>query len=155
MMRTRCLAVACFAATAFASTSAFAEPPADRDEVIAQIQDVLRTQQEAWNRGDVEEFMNGYWHSEDTVFVSGDDVTRGWQQVLDRYKRTYSDRTKMGALTFSELQITPLSSDSAVALGRWSLQRKNDQPHGRFTLILRKLPQGWKIVHDHTSAAEK
>ena len=151
-MRLIAFIVVFIAAALLGSTSIFAET--DKDEIIAQIQDVLRTQQEAWNRGDVEEFMNGYWHSEDTVFISGDDVTRGWQQVLERYKRTYSDRTKMGALTFSNLQITPLSGDSAVALGRWSLERKKDQPHGRFTLILRKLPEGWKIVHDHTSAAE-
>ena len=152
-MRAKICFTFCLLTTLVGSTSAFAEPPGDRDEVIAQIQDVLRTQQEAWNRGDVEEFMNGYWHSENIVFVSGDEVTHGWQQVFDRYKKTYSDRTKMGALTFSDLQITPLSDDSAVALGRWSLQRKKDQPHGRFTLIFRKLPEGWKIVHDHTSAA--
>jgi len=142
-----------FFAAIFASTSVFGET--DKDEIIAQVQQVLRTQQESWNRGDVEEFMNGYWHSEETVFVSGDDVTRGWQQVLDRYKRTYSDRTKMGVLSFSDLQVTPLSDDSAVALGRWELARKKDRPQGRFTLILRRLPEGWKIVHDHTSAAEK
>ena len=142
-----------FFAAIFASTSVFGET--DKDEIIAQVQQVLRTQQESWNRGDVEEFMNGYWHSEETVFVSGDDVTRGWQQVLDRYKRTYSDRTKMGELSFSDLQVTPLSDDSAVALGRWELARKKDRPQGRFTLILRRLPEGWKIVHDHTSAAEK
>ena len=98
--------------------------------------------------------MNGYWRSDQTVFVSGDEVTRGWQKVLDRYKTKYSDRAKMGALTFSDLEITPLSSDSAVALGSWKLKRENDEPHGRFTLIFRRLPDGWKIIHDHTSAAE-
>ena len=151
-MRVIMFSVFCLIAAIIGSTSVFAET--DKDEVIAQIQDVLRMQQEAWNRAAVEEFMNGYWHSENTVFVSGDDVTRGWQQVLDRYKRTYSDRAKMGTLTFSDLEITPLGDEAAVALGRWRLQRKKDQPHGRFTLILRKLPEGWKIVHDHTSAAE-
>jgi uncharacterized protein (TIGR02246 family) len=153
-MRISCLAAACFVAAMFGSTSAFAAEPGDRDEVIAQIQDILRTQQEAWNRGDVEAFLDGYWNSEDTVFVSGDEVTRGWKQVLERYKRTYSDRTKMGALTFSDLQVTPLSDEAALAVGRWSLQRKKDQPHGRFTLILKKFPEGWKIIHDHTSTGE-
>jgi ketosteroid isomerase-like protein len=121
--------------------------------VVSEIQAVLSIQQEAWNRGDLDTFMNGYWRSEKTVFVSGDDVTRGWQKVLDRYKKKYSDRAKMGTLTFSNLEITPLSNDSAVALGSWKLKRASDAPHGRFTLILRRFPEGWRIVHDHTSAA--
>src|SRR2546430_9465675 len=122
-------------------------------DVAAEIQKVLRAQQDAWNRGQVEEFMNGYWRSEQTVFVSGDEVTRGWQKVLDRYKKRYSDRSKMGMLTFSDLEITPLSNDSAVVLGSWKLKRASDKPHGRFTLIFHRFPEGWKIVHDHTSAA--
>src|ERR1700751_2159015 len=83
--------------------SGLAEPP-DRD-VGAKIQTVLRAQQEAWNGGDIDTFMIGYWRSAKTVFVSGDDVTRGWQKVLDRYKVKYSDRAKMGTLTFSEIEI--------------------------------------------------
>src|SRR5881275_943364 len=134
-----------------ASRSSFAEP--QKSDTAPEIRAVLSAQQEAWNRGDVEEFMNGYWRSEETVFVSGDEVTRGWQKVLDRYKRNYSDRAKMGTLTFSNLEITSLSNDSAVALGVWKLKRANDEPHGRFTLIFRRLPAGWRIVHDHTSAA--
>jgi ketosteroid isomerase-like protein len=125
------------------------------DNISSEIQSVLSAQQDAWNRGDINAFMNGYWRSDKTVFVSGDDVTRGWQKVLDRYKAKYSDRANMGTLTFSEIEITPLSNDSAVALGSWKLSRTNDQPHGRFTLIFRRFPDGWKIVHDHTSAAQQ
>ena len=121
--------------------------------VISEIRAVLQTQQEAWNRGDIDSFMNGYARTDSTVFVSGDEVMRGWQTVRDRYLKKYSDRAKMGSLRFSDLEIEQLGPDSAVALGRWELQRASDSPHGRFTLILRKTPEGWRIVHDHTSAA--
>ena len=121
--------------------------------VISEIRDVLRAQQEAWNRGDIDSFMKGYARAETTVFVSGDEVRRGWQTVRDRYLSKYNDRAKMGTLTFSDLEIEQLGPDSAVALGRWELKRENDNPHGRFTLIFRKTPDGWRIVHDHTSAA--
>jgi len=126
---------------------------ATQTDAASEIRNVLKSQQDAWNRGDINAFMNGYWHSDQTVFVSGDEVSRGWQKVLDRYKTKYSDRAKMGTLMFSNLEITPLSDDSAVVLGSWKLNRANDQPHGRFTLIFRRFPDGWKIVHDHTSAA--
>jgi ketosteroid isomerase-like protein len=119
----------------------------------SQIQSVLHGQQNAWNRGDIDGFMNGYARSASTLFISEDTITRGWQTVRNRYRQKYSNRDKMGTLTFSDLEITLLSSDSAVASGQWRLKRANDQPHGRFTLILRRLPEGWRIVHDHTSSA--
>jgi ketosteroid isomerase-like protein len=121
----------------------------------AEIRAVIRAQQEAWNRGDIAGFMNGYARSKTTTFVSEDTITRGWQTVRDRYKKKYSNREKMGALTFSDLEITPLDNDAAIALGRWKLKRAKDEPHGRFTLIFRRLPEGWRIIHDHTSAAKK
>src|SRR5712691_1037564 len=85
------------------STSTFAEPPSG--DVVSEIQNILRAQQDAWNRGAIEEFMNGYWRSDQTVFVSGDEVSRGWEKVLDRYETKYSDHAKMGTLTFSDLEI--------------------------------------------------
>jgi ketosteroid isomerase-like protein len=120
---------------------------------ISEIRAVLQAQQEAWNRGDIDSFMNGYARAETTVFVSGDEVARGWQTVRDRYLKKYGDRARMGTLTFSDLEIEPLGPDSALALGRWELKRASDNPHGRFTLIFRKTRDGWHIVHDHTSAA--
>jgi ketosteroid isomerase-like protein len=99
--------------------------------------------------------MNGYARSAATVFVSQDEVSRGWETVRDRYRVKYSDRTKMGTLSFSEIEVTMLSPESAVVLGRWRLKRTDDEPHGRFTLILKHLPEGWRIVHDHTSAAKE
>jgi ketosteroid isomerase-like protein len=129
--------------------------PTQTQNATAQIRFVLGEQQEAWNRGDIDRFMNGYARSGSTVFVSDDTIRRGWETVRARYRKKYSDRAKMGALTFSDLEITLLSPDAAVVLGRWRLKRANDQPHGRFTLIFKRLPEGWRIVHDHTSAAPK
>src|SRR5437867_1148654 len=126
----------------------------DRERIVAEIRAVIQAQQDAWNRGDIDSFMNGYARSRSTTFVSEDSVTRGWQTVRARYKKKYSDREKMGTLTFSDLEITPLGPDSAVGLGRWQLKRAKDQPHGRFTLIFRRNADGWRIVHDHTSAAK-
>ena len=120
----------------------------------AEIRAVMSAQAAAWNHGNVDGFMNAYSRSSATEFISGDKLTRGWQTVRDRYKKKYDSREKMGRLTFSELGITKLSSDAALVIGRWSLVRKNDKPHGRFTLLFRNTPEGWRIVHDHTSAAE-
>jgi uncharacterized protein (TIGR02246 family) len=122
-------------------------------KIAAEIRSVLDAQRDAWNRGDIEAYMDGYARSADTVFVSGDRVTRGWQTVLERYKKTYDSREKMGALTFSDVEITILGKDAALVLGRWHLQRVHDEPHGRFTLLFRKTKPGWKIFHDHTSSA--
>lgn len=123
------------------------------NKTTTAIRTVLEAQSEAWNRGDIEGYMAGYWRSPETVFISGDSVTRGWQTVLDRYKKNYNSREKMGTLTFSDLEIRPISKNTAVVLGRWHLQRAKDEPHGRFTLIFRKTREGWRIVHDHTSSA--
>ncbi len=119
-----------------------------------EIRAVLQAQSEAWNRGDVDGYMNGYARGNATVFVSGDTLTRGWKTVRDRYARKYNSREKMGTLSFSEVNVTTLSADTALVAGRWKLIRSDDQPHGRFTLLFRRTGEGWRIVHDHTSAAE-
>ena len=121
-----------------------------QSDAKGSIRKVMSDQAAAWNRGDIESFMQGYWNSDKLTFVS-DQVTRGWQPTLDRYKKTYGTREKMGTLTFSDLEINVLSKDAATVLGSWSLARANDNPHGKFTLIFRKFKDGWKIVHDHTS----
>jgi len=129
--------------------------PAQEPNAVGDIRSVLQSQQEGWNRGDIDGFMNGYARSASTVFVSEDSVKRGWENVRERYREKYADRAKMGTLIFSDAEVTLLASDAAVVLGRWSLQRAKDHPHGRFTLIFKRLPEGWRIVHDHTSAAAK
>ena len=124
------------------------------DENIAAVRSILETQVAAWNRGDIEGFMDGYAREETTTFVSGDKVTRGWQTVLERYKTSYDSREKMGTLLFEDLDIKPLSEFYAVATGRWQLTlASGETPHGRFTLIFRRTAAGWRIVHDHTSSA--
>ncbi len=117
------------------------------------IKTVINAQAAAWNRGDLEGYMDGYDRSPNTEFVGGDTITRGWQTVLDRYRKNYSSREKMGTLTFSDLEITILSKDAALVLGRWHLKRANDDPHGTFSLLFRKTKAGWRIVHDHSSSA--
>ena len=115
----------------------FSAAPAGTPYAIIEIQSILRAQQDAWNRGDIDAFMNGYARSPATAFVSGDEAKRGWQTVRKRYRQKYSDRAKMGTLSFSDVEINLLSSDAAVVLGRWRLERAKDRPHGRFTLIFR------------------
>ena len=128
--------------------------PNGRDaKVIAAIRAVLDTQVAAWNRGDIEGFMDGYARSPDIVFISGDSLTHGWQTVFDRYKKGYDTREKMGTLAFSDLETKVISKDAAVVIGRWQLTREKDTPKGRFTLIFRRAKAGWRIVHDHTSSA--
>ncbi|MDQ3687380.1 MAG: nuclear transport factor 2 family protein [Acidobacteriota bacterium] len=127
---------------------------AENDKNVAAVRAVLDAQVAAWNRGDIEEFMKGYERAETIVFVSGDNVTRGWQTVMDRYKKNYGSPEKMGTLAFSELEIKPLSPFYATAVGRWQLTRASDTPRGRFTLIFRRTTEGWRIVHDHTSSAQ-
>jgi ketosteroid isomerase-like protein len=150
LARAHCITIV--SCTLLGMTVAVFAAPEQTANSATQIRSVLQAQQDSWNRGDVDGFMNGYARSTSTVFISEDTIRRGWQTVRERYKQKYSNRAKMGTLAFSDLEITLLSSDSAVASGRWRLKRANDQPHGRFTLILRRLPEGWRIVHDHTSA---
>jgi ketosteroid isomerase-like protein len=125
--------------------------PAPKAE--AAIRAVLDAQRDAWNRGDLEGYMDGYDRSPDTEFVGGDSISRGWQTVLDRYKRNYNSREKMGVLTFSDVEVTMLSKDAALVLGRWRLKRASDEPHGTFSLLFRRKKAGWRIVHDHSSSA--
>src|ERR1051326_2590761 len=128
-----------------------------RAELEEGIKHLLVSQVEAWNHGKLEDFMQGYWHSPDLTFFSGATVTKGWEPTLLRYRQRYQAEGKeMGKLEFQELKIDLLSRRSAVVTGRWQLTMSDGkQPHGLFTLIFKRMaPEGWRIVHDHTSAAE-
>jgi ketosteroid isomerase-like protein len=113
---------------------------------------VLGAQERAWNKGDVETFMKGYWNSPELTFAGSSGVTRGWEPVLARYRKTYPNAEAMGHLDFSELEVRPLGNDAALALGRWHLKRTADELGGVFTLVFQRFPEGWRIIHDHTSA---
>ena len=117
---------------------------------LAAIRAVIDGQSAAWNRGNIDGYMSGYANSDDTMFV-GTDVTRGWTKVRDRYKAKYDSRAKMGTLAFSDLDLRPLGNDDVVVTGAWKLMREKDTPHGRFTLIFHRRPEGWRIVYDHSS----
>lgn len=116
------------------------------------IEQVLRGQQEAWNAGDIDKFVAGYWRSPELTFSGSGGVERGWEGVLARYKRRYATREAMGRLDFSGLEFRFLGPDAALVLGRWHLTRPpaNDVG-GVFSLVFERFPEGWRIIHDHTS----
>jgi ketosteroid isomerase-like protein len=126
-------------------------PAAPQDDEAA-IRALLAGQAAAWNRGDIDGFMQGYWNDPGLRFASGDSVTYGWAAANQRYHAHYPDAAAMGTLQFSELQVEPVGPDAALVFGRWALQRSADRPHGLFSLLLRRTGQGWKITRDHTSA---
>ena len=118
------------------------------------IRKVIADQQDAWNRGDLDGFMAGYWNSPGLTFRSGGTVTQGYADTLARYRKKYkAPGAEMGRLTFDDIAVTLLRYD-AVVTGRWTLDRTDDTPTGLFTLRLRLTDVGWKIVDDHTSAVE-
>lgn len=115
------------------------------------IRTLLQTQTETWNRGDLNGFMQTYWHSDSLTFVGRRGVTHGWQQTLDNYKKNYPDKAAMGTLSFDIIEIKKLSEDYYYVTGGWKLQRAADAPFGYYTLLLRKINGAWKIVSDHSS----
>lgn len=119
----------------------------------APIRHVITAQQDAWNRGDLDNFMAGYDHSPDLVFTSGGHIRRGYDETIAKYKAKYgTDKSTMGHLAFEILQVQPLGADGAIVLGRWQLTDTPNAGHGIFSLGFRRTPDGWRIVHDHTSS---
>ncbi len=149
-----CLAVA--AAMMFTGCASVPKRTVDNSarNTCRAIQAILEDQDDAWNRDDLDAFMNGYWNSPELTFVSGGTVTKGWQQTLDGYKKRYPDRAAMGTLAFSDLDVRELARDAALVSGRWHLER-GEPIGGRFTLLFRVKAGRWVIVYDHTSVGEK
>ena len=130
-----------------------AADPAPKSEAETAVRAVLDRQVIAWNKGDLEGFLAGYWDSPELTFFSGKSQEKGLKATRERYRRRYQGEGKeMGRLSFDEIQVDVLGPKSVLVRGRWQLVRKKDRPGGLFTLIFRKLPDGWRIVHDHTSS---
>ena len=142
-------------AAGLTALAVFASAPASlATDVRAGVGAVLAAQVEAWNRGDLEGYMAGYWTSPDLVFFSNGQETRGWQATLDRYRARYQGAGKqMGKLDFPAMDVVTLGPDAALARGRWRLTMPDGKElTGMTTVVLRKRPEGWRIVHDHSSA---
>jgi L-asparaginase / beta-aspartyl-peptidase len=135
----------------FARASGKAEKH-EQDQV--DILEVIKNQQVNWNKGDVDAFLEGYWRSPEITFSGSSGIARGWDAVRARYKKNYADRESMGQLEFSALEFRFLGPDAALVLGRWHLTRVKGDVGGVFSLVWQRFPEGWRIVHDHTSAVE-
>lgn len=117
----------------------------------AVIRKVLETQVSAWNAGNVDNFMQGYWNNDSLMFIGKSGITYGWQQTLDNYKKNYPDTASMGKLTFNLIELKPLSSFYYFVIGKWDLKRSAGNLGGYFTLLFKKINGQWVIVTDHTS----
>ena len=120
-------------------------------EAEAEIKSVMKMQEKAWSDGDVHQFMEGYWKSENLSFVGKSGVNKGWQTTLDNYIKGYPTPDAMGTLTFEILEMNRISNDTYHMIGRYTLIRKEDKPTGLFTLIWKYINGKWLIVSDHTS----
>jgi ketosteroid isomerase-like protein len=134
-----------------ACVKALPAPEKASDANRAAILAVLTAQQSDWNKGNIRGFMQGYWNSSELTFAGTGGFTRGWQPVMTRYEKSYADKAAMGTLDFSELEIRELGPDAALVLGKWHLQRQAGDVGGIFTLVFQKFPEGWRIIHDHTT----
>ena len=147
-MRSFVIAIALVACAHAAPVRRF--EPSDRTAIEA----VLRDQMAAWNRGDLASYMNGYAHTPGLIFTSGGNVRRGWQDAFDHYQARYAtDPKAMGTLKFDIDAIDPVGADGAVVLGRWDLTGTEHPGRGVFSLVLERRPEGWRIIHDHTSVS--
>ena len=118
----------------------------DRDAIL----NIFDEQQKAWNEGDLEGFMEGYWKSDSLKFVGKSGINHGWQATLDNYKKSYPDKAAMGQLKFDILSLE-VEGDVAFVLGKWKLIRDDDEPNGHFTLFWKKIDGNWRIIIDHSS----
>ncbi len=130
-----------------------ATPPAGKPGALVEIPAIIAAQQAAWNRGDLDAFMQPYWKSDQLTFSSGGQTRRGWDETYARYQAAYPTRERMGKLTFDQLELRPLCESAVLVLGRWTLDRESDSLGGNFSLVFQRISGAWRIIHDHTSLA--
>lgn len=119
----------------------------------SQIREMLQAQSDCWSQGNLDCFMQDYWKSDSLLFVGKSGLTYGWQKTLDNYRKSYPDASAMGKLTFTLKEMRPLSQDHMLVVGQWHLQREESlgDLQGHFSIILKRFPDGWKIIADHSS----
>jgi ketosteroid isomerase-like protein len=115
------------------------------------VRNILAEQSTAWNKGDIEGFMKGYWKNDSLMFIGKSGVTYGWNNTLNNYKKGYPDAAAMGQLTFTILKVKSLSDQYQQVVGKWHLQRSQGNLEGHFTLLFQKIKEQWVIVMDHSS----
>jgi L-asparaginase / beta-aspartyl-peptidase len=148
-MRLAAIQVWVIACLVLGATSGYAQ-----EGVAEKLKSIVQLQENAWNRGDIDGFMAGYWKSDKLTFSSGGETRRGWETTRNRYKMNYPDKATMGKLTFSQLEVEVLSDELALMLGDWKIEA-NKPSEGNFSLLWRRIEGTWVIVHDHSSSREK
>jgi ketosteroid isomerase-like protein len=124
---------------------------AQSDKDLSQIQAVLKMQETAWNAGNLEEYMQGYWQSDSLTFIGKSGLTKGWQKTLDNYKKGYPSQEAMGKLNFTLLKMEKLDKNHAFVVGKWHLTRTKGDLEGHFSLVWQKIKGKWVIISDHSS----
>lgn len=123
----------------------------DASNDLSEVRKTLMSQQAAWNQGNIDLFMEGYWKDAQLSFIGSKGVTRGWNQTLANYKESYPDKSAMGILTFDVLELKSLGPSACYMIGKYTLEREKDSPSGYFNLLWEKKDGKWVIVSDHTS----
>lgn len=122
-----------------------------QSEPETAVRKILASQSAAWNKGDLNGFMKGYWENDSLMFIGKTGVTYGWGNTLKNYRKSYPDVSAMGQLTFTILSVKSLSEQYQQVVGKWSLERKAGDLEGHFTLLFRKIKGSWVIIADHSS----
>ena len=120
----------------------------DPKEEIIQL---MKDQEEAWNKGSLEEFMYPYWNSDSLAFIGSSGINYGWNKTLENYQRSYPNKDKMGRLEFLNLTWQSLGDEYYHINGKWTLYRKADTLSGHYSLVWKKINNQWKIINDHSS----